>query len=409
MSKFFKGIKGSLKAEWWSGASWLMTLCVIQLLVGIFYIYVHHIHPGEQFVQLETDQTKTLNDLLSIYPDSQLPTSLLKYTDSLKRAGIIEKKVPGTIPPGIYDSIASLRKHRAAMVKQFLRTAYKGNLCDSMLNEMDSTLLELNTRDAGTYITTKKFKVKSYFWLAGNLMYCEALLWSFIGVISSLIYYVSLANQLARKGTEDDDIGPFDTSEISAQVAKMFYAPAITLVLVIGYNYFSGKNEGMINISVNNGLILFAFIAGFYSGRLMKLLDSLKNLILPTASDAGSKKTDGAAATGVADITVQVGLNNAVAASPDGPGIIEAGFNAATVTLEPAGKPGNSIPLNKPAEDQGGVFSGSKIPYGKYTLKARYAYKNQQTIINLAASQDIEISKSATAFTLVLDRVKEEG
>jgi hypothetical protein len=403
MNKFFNKIIGIIRASWWSGPSWMLTLCFIQVLVCVFYVLIHLKEKGSEYVQLEGDQVKTVNDLVSMYPDSQLPTSSLKQnTEKLKNDTT-------TAQYRLFDSVSKLRIQRNKMVKQFLQSVFKLENSEKQMADLDTTLIELNTKDAETYIAGKKFLAPSFFWLEGSRVYWEAILWSFIGVIVSLIYYVSLANQLTLQKAEDGDIGPFDNSEISGQVAKMFYAPTITLIVVLGYSYFSNNNKGMINISVNHGLIIFSFMAGFYSGRLMKLLDSVKNLILPTASNDNSKK-DGDSATGnTVDIQVKLDLAQGVANGPNGPGITEAGFNTATVTLIPSGNPTGGIALKKPDDDQSGVFTGSKIPYGKYTIEAKYAYKNNQTILNLAASQPIEVSGGSKVFTVVLDLAKEQG
>lgn len=104
----------------------------------------------------------------------------------------------------------------------------------------------------------------------------------------------------------------------------MFYAPACTIVLVLGYQYLTDSNDNMIDISVNNGLIVFAFVSGFFSGRVMRFLDRLKELILPfgTATQTTITHTE----TGKADITVTLDLTEAVEKSQEGASISEAGL-----------------------------------------------------------------------------------
>lgn len=412
MRKFFTGINSFFKADWWTGGSWLMVLCVLQVALITVYLICHgKKHTGYEYVQLNTDQLKTFNDLAGIYPDAQPPTTVLKKSLEIDSPVNVYRK-------RVYDSTTNVREQRTGMIKKFLRTVYKSDEKDDQQNQdridkeladINSSLMELNTRDVTTFVTSRKFKVDSYFWLAGAYMYWEAIFWSFFGVITSLIYYVSLANQLALKKKAGDDIGPFETSEISAQVAKMFYAPAITLVIVLGYNFFSGKNQGAVDISVNHGLILFAFLAGFYSGRLMKLLDGLKNLALPISSDGPSTRPGTTPTTGTGDIRVTLKLADSMANNPAAASITEGGFNTATVTLEPVEGKGDVITLDRPAEDQGSTFTGSKIPYGKYTVKARYAFDNRQSVINLTGSQDIEVSATSLAFTVPLSQESSNG
>jgi len=271
-------------------------------------------------------------------------------------------------------------------------------ILDNQIDDLDAILIELNTKDVTSYILSERFKVDSYFWLGGPNMYWETVFWSILGVLTSLIYYVSLANQFKLKGQTDDDIGPFDPSEISSQVAKIFYAPAVTLVLVLTYSFVRGKTQNGIDIGVNHGLILFAFMAGFYSGRLMKLLDQLKKTVLPLSSDGGASKTT--PEKGSADVSITLQLDKA-ANIPNASDIVEAGFNKATVTLTPAAG-GAAIVLDAPKQDPGVAFTGSKIAFGKYTVKATLAFEGKSAVINLVGSQDIEVAADKKAFTISL-------
>jgi hypothetical protein len=399
-------------AAWWKGASWLAFLCVLFVILIVIYLVTHNRdHFGYEYVSLNTEQQKNFTDLVDIYSDDDSPTSvLLRDTTDVCGTG-----KTGAKPK--YDKAVAIRTQKAGMIEAFLSTTFKGDVRDTsnreksgnstiladQLREIDPTLRELNNKDVIAFILGKKFKVDSFFWLAGTSMYWETIFWSLFGVFTSLIYYVSLANQLSLKNKGDDDIGPFDTSEISAQVAKMFYAPAVTLVFVLGYSFVSGQNKDAVDISVNHGLILFAFVAGFYSGRLMKLLDKLKNSFLPDSSDGPSKDDKPAGSNG--DIAVTLKLSDAVANGPDGPGLLKAGLKTATVTLVPNGSAA-AITLDKPTEDQGVVFKAGKVPFGKYMVQAVYTYGNEPTVLNLVASQDIQVAADALTFTLVLEQIK---
>jgi hypothetical protein len=163
----------------------------------------------------------------------------------------------------------------------------------------------------------------------------------------------------------------------------------------------------MTDISIGKGLLLFSFICGFFSGRVMKFIDRLKDLVLPVSS-TDSTSTAPATATNAADIVVSLQITQALSQSPEGAGIIEGGFNTATVTLQPAAG-GDAITLQTPAEDQGAGFTTKQVPFGKYTLKAAMAYNNAGTIINLSASQDIEVNVTNKSFDLQLDKTAVNG
>jgi len=198
-------------------------------------------------------------------------------------------------------------------------------------------------------------------------------------------------------------------------------------------------------------LLLFSFICGFFSGRVMKFIDRLKDLVLPVSSSSstgatgstngtdgadsgtGASGTNGTAteATGTTSdnniaetantgntvtaetangtgVTVSLQLAPEVAQSADGPDIVEGGFNTAVVTLQPAAG-GSPITLAVPSEDQGANFTAKQVPSGKYTLQASMAYKNTTTVINLSASEAVEVSGASNSFELQLDKTAVSG
>lgn len=58
-------------------------------------------------------------------------------------------------------------------------------------------LAQMKNQDITDYLIDKKFMVSSPFWLTGNKTYLEAFFWSLMGVLVSLVYYVSIANAKA--------------------------------------------------------------------------------------------------------------------------------------------------------------------------------------------------------------------
>src|SRR5207249_1890086 len=73
----------------------------------------------------------------------------------------------------------------------------------------------------------------------------------------------------------------FDSSEIPSQAARLAYAPCCTLIIVLGYNFFS--NQNLPDIGSSKGIIVFAFVGGFYTSRLIALLDRLKDVLFPNS------------------------------------------------------------------------------------------------------------------------------
>ena len=420
-----------IKAKIRSGAGWLLARCVILSVVILSYFWLHVHYTGTDHKKLDTQQLSTIDNILSENPDP--------VTVALK-------------PDTSYKAINAQRAQRDKRLAAFLQNEFDNQMDLTRWAQLDTVLTGLNNKDAKLYLTNQEIIVKDFFWFTGRSTYLEVLLWALIGVLVSLIYYVSLANGQAAKTTdeEDGDIGPFDSSEISGQVAKMFYAPICALVLVLGYSLLNSDNK-MTDISMGKGLLLFSFICGFFSGRVMKFIDRLKDLVLPVSSSSstgatgstngtdgadsgtGASGTNGTAteATGTTSdnniaetantgntvtaetangtgVTVSLQLAPEVAQSADGPDIVEGGFNTAVVTLQPAAG-GSPITLAVPSEDQGANFTAKQVPSGKYTLQASMAYKNTTTVINLSASEAVEVSGASNSFELQLDKTAVSG
>ncbi|MDR6943347.1 hypothetical protein [Mucilaginibacter pocheonensis] len=386
-----------IKAKMWTGAGWLLTLCVTLVLVVAIYMLLHVCYGGSDHKKLDNVQLLNIDNVLAAYPE---PDSVqLKLND-----------------PAAKKALLAQRKERDLALFNLLKNEYNGQIQERYLKQMDSLLVNLNNKDAKTYLNGKEIIVNSFFWFVGSGTYAEVLFWSLIGVLVSLIYYVSNANGVKITQSGDADAatadtaqtGPFNKAEIPGQVSKLFYAPVCALVLVLGYDLLGDSSSKMTDISIGKGLLLFSFISGFFSGRVMKFLDKLKDLVLPIgASDSTTPTTNEPSDnTNMVDVTVELQLASDLSSTPDGANIIDGGFNSAVVTLKP--ETGDEIILDKPADDQSDSFT-TKAPAGKYTLYASMASKNGDTIVNLAASKNIEVSDSNKIFQLELDKTTGAG
>lgn len=367
-----------LQAKTWSGRSWLLMLCFLLSVVIIGYVVSHNIWKGKQYVQLDKQQILLLNKYLN--------------NDQHKSSNS--------------DSISFYRQQRDTYLIAYLKSEMHQQLDQKEFTRTMDLISKMNHENVIDFLAEKKFLVHSVFWLTGNKAYVEALLWSLMGVLVSLIYYVSIANTKSLHTAGTDDSGSFDPAEISGQVAKMFYAPTCTIVLILGYQYLIDTNNSMIDISVNNGLIVFSFISGFFSGRVMRFLDRLKELVLPFGTSSQPTTTQSVQS---GDIEVTLDLSDSVSKSEYGPSLAEAGFNASIVSLVPQ-KGGDVISLINPAEDQADTFFGKNIPYGTYQLQAILSHKlDDDTIINLQAQKEIEIKSVQEKISVTLEKVMFEG
>jgi hypothetical protein len=356
------------------GNRWQFALCLLlSLIVGI-YALLHGIwyeKRGKEYVQLSKEQLDIIHSNLALFPDSL----------GGKGAGL-----------------TTIRSERDALIIRYLQTEYHNKLEEGYLADLRFLMARQNSRDLYQFLSKARILVKGPFWLTGNMIFVEAWFWSLFGVLVSLIYYVSLANAKGSTITGNDDLGAFDPREVPGQIAKMFYAPACTIVLLLGYHFISAS-DNMVDVSVNKGALVFAFIAGFYSGRVMKFLDRLKELLLPAGA---SEQRKAPAIAPNADVEVNLSLEPVLSKTPEGIDIAEAGYNAAEVMLIPE-KGGEPIALVNPVDDQGDSFHAQTIPSGKYTLLARMAHKmDDERIVNLEARTEVELQSGANAFSLEL-------
>lgn len=234
------------------GKYWFGFLILLHTVAVILYIIAHFFLPGSEMKTLNNSQFQNLSLLVE---DFNNPIDSVELT---------------------------LRTHRDKRIITYLKTSFDE---DSIvpLNRMFISLPDVKTKNVMSLLKDQEFKVSSFFWLHGYLSFAEVLLWAFVGVLLSLIYYVSIANRgKPADGSTTLEVRAFDYKEIYDHIAKMVYAPVCTLVLILSYTYIS-SDSSVANVSAGKGMLVFSFIAGFYSGRVMKFLDKLKDLLLPSS------------------------------------------------------------------------------------------------------------------------------
>lgn len=349
----------------WTAGKWLFVLITMLLLLIIPYIIIHNKYNyGAEYVQLTEKQVQRVSSLILLNASND--------TDS------------NTTP---------LTAQQISLVVDFLNVELSGDINAAQLTEIKNYLLKVDKREATAFLTDTRYKVKSYFFLTGSATYIEVIFWALFGVIASLLFYVADAY---RKNQNDPEEG-FDPSELPYQIAKLFYAPLAVLVLVLGYGLFSG--EELIDIDAGKGMIIFAFVGGFYSGRMMNFLDRLKDVLLP-GNDTSTQKQGTSPGAGnsnnnsnMADVQVKLSLDGTLLTDAQKANIAEAGWNKGVVTLQPDA--GDVIVLSVPKNDQDDTFTGTAIPFGHYLLKAAFSLADDdRSIINLEGSADVEISQS---------------
>lgn len=254
---------------------------------------------------------------------------------------------------------------------------------------------------AVAFIQNARFKVKSYFWLAGPHTYVEVIFWTIFGVITSILFYVAMA---ISNGTG------FKPSETPGHLAKIAYSPFISLIIIFSYNYLSSP-DSIVDVSASKGTLIISFLLGFYSSRAMKLLDKLKEIVLPYGDESKSvvpptAETDpalSAPSPSGSAVNVDVNLND-----PQHPDAEELNghITQTAVSLVPQGG-GEPIILNKTGEDElEGLFAAQNVPQGNYTLTANLTTSDGG---NYGGSQDIQVINGENTYTLTLTKTEISG
>ncbi|MGV3641310.1 MAG: hypothetical protein ACO1NZ_12365 [Adhaeribacter sp.] len=387
---------------------WFRFLVYLMTAIGLAYIVSHllmarfHEKAGYEYEKLDARQLQHLN---TIYFDS-LQADLDALTPGLDRLRLMpdslrtrENKRLLAQQKAISDSI------KCARVLMYLQHEFNGKVDQDQLNDMRAYLCTARPLEAISFLSLVRLQVRSYFWLTGPEVYFEVIFWSWFGVICSILYNLGVvAKSITTVPNNPHTV--FDSTEIPNQVAKMIYAPLCTMSIVLGYNYFSDRN--IVDISSSKGLIVFAFIGGFYSSRLIAFLDRLKEVILPSHNtpELPAQRTSGQIL--LHDILVELTLQEGVLSAELTTEIAEIGFNDASVELENE-ETGDLVSAVPAGEDQTALFKVPSLRPGKYLIRASWSKEINGEPVNLEARQIEQVLSSEITIVVNLKKAAGEG
>ncbi|MEO6550842.1 MAG: hypothetical protein ABIN94_22760 [Ferruginibacter sp.] len=424
----------SVKKSFWDFKSyeenqWFKKLVQGLLFVAAVYIGLHllinWLRPDMEYeyIKLDKDQMQQVS-MIYLHPsDFRKADSIKSKKDSLSDS-------LGATSPSVgndsVDSINKLKQQRLAddsvRAKRLFSKYQFSDSCDCrectteerimcfLWNEFNHKLDTLQLRSVAQYLscasTTEatgflsrtRFKVQSYFWLIGPLVYLEIIFWTWLGVLCSLLFNLGV---ISRKSTTNptDPTTYFDSSEIPSQVAKLLYAPVCTLIIILGYNFFTDEN--IVDISSSKGVLVFAFIGGFYSSRLISFLDRLKELLLPVSGPSGTQ----ADIPPLRNIVVQVQLEENVKTLWDS---LKIDLQSLKVTLQKEGSTQQAIALNIDTS-QWPLFIFDFVQPGNYIIEAAWSTKINDKAANLQAKQRLEMKGADQSVVLKLAAVDSDG
>ena len=418
---------------------WFRLLALTLLSVAVLYISSHYLLDhfkkqqswGYEYSRLDQKQMQQIN---RIYFDSALPkakevsssnnTSDNKEqqsstitsdknksadSDQTKKQVVpkdgSEKNKPTTAGHEEIDSSSLLKIPASIRVIEYLNNEFNSKIDTSQMQMINHYLSIAKPMEATNFLADVRLRVISYFWLTGPAVYFEIIFWTIFGVLAYLLFNIGIVLQNSTTSPANPR-SVFDNSEIPNQVAKILYAPLCTLVIVLGYNFFS--NQNIVDISSSKGVIVFAFIGGFYSNRLIAFLDRLKEVLLPISGTSDlplNKNQPSLVPVKNASINLQVDKS-------DWPTELTTNFseselNSAVVILKTqnVGSPiygtssGSPLPIK---------FIFSDIRPGIYNAGATWNKTIGTNTYSLKADNLITISESSFTFSLTLKLVKKD-
>ncbi|MEO7767708.1 MAG: hypothetical protein ABIS01_09790, partial [Ferruginibacter sp.] len=360
----------TLKKSFWNfkayeESDWFKKLIITLICLGIVYVLLHWLTnslfptAGYEYIRLDKDQMQQIN---KIYFDNDSTSSLKK--SSVNNGDSSGNVVVRSIKYLVRDSCDCYNCTKDEKVVCYLWNQFNHNLDTSQLHTIRQYLACSSPSEATSFLNGVRFQVKSYFWLAGPVVYWEIIFWSWFGVICSILFNLGVVSKSSTTNPTDRTTY-FDSSEIPSQVAKMLYAPVCTLVIVLGYNFFSGQN--LVDINSSKGVLVFAFIGGFYSSRLISFLDRLKELFLPVSSTEGK----GIDSPPLRNIVVQLQLDTTVIHLWDS---LKGDLNSLKITLreEHSTQEAIALPIDT---NQWPLFIFDYVKQGTYSIQALWSAK----------------------------------
>lgn len=395
---------------WQKENNWLLLLTLLLLSTVIIYLSVHSL---EQF---NSDAPHEYYDEPHEAEYKKMDEADIAYLTSLINVGSTSIPTPGQNIENIIDSTNS-KSITIENKATFAGIRFKNNpncrvVKDFIVSQLpyvypQDTVKIFNLLDeqpnslAVAYIQNTRFRVKSYFWLAGPHTYLEVIFWTIFGVIASILFYISAAIA--------NGIG-FRAQESPGHLAKIVYAPFISLIIIFSYNVISNP-DSFIDVNASKGTLIISFLLGFYSSRAMKLLDKIKDVVLPygdqTSADdkREAEESDAAAAnnTGLA-VSVDLTINDPAHSDQE---VLQGHIAQAQVTLSPTNGTGEPITLEQNSEDElSSTFIAPTVPAGEYTLTASLSTADGE---NYEATEPATVNEEDTTFNLTLTKTEVSG
>lgn len=272
----------------WSARQWLAFFSMLLFAWTVLYLVTHSRYglQGYEYTRFNDADIRHINSILVSANTQETAFSdyAVKHRVSNTNDGFLDAYPSDSAQPISYASDYPEttylnnqpedidRKERVKKAMVYVLSQYGNRIDQEQAENIQRYIYTFNTSETGIFLNDFHLKIKSFFWLSGALLYGEIVFWTIFGVLCSLLLFVG--NTIRR----NIDIN----RDVLYQAARLLYAPFAGMILVLCYSYVKGGSS--IDIQPNEGIIVFAFILGFYSGTVMEWLDRLRAVIFNTGN-----------------------------------------------------------------------------------------------------------------------------
>ncbi len=265
--------------SYWTRRKWFTLTVFLLLFWVVIYLFTHAPaqFTGYKYSRFSAKQVQHISNILA-NNEAVIPKAIKSSSESSQ---------PGAARTALADSDRIYLHSSAAHVKvkcdtctvskamDYINGEFGDRIDEQQLYSIREYMLSFGPYESGTYLATTDIKVKSFFWLTGPLLYIEAIFWALMGVLCNVLFTIG-ADIRAYPGRRNSK---YYTSKIPYDIAKFLYAPFCTIVLLLCYNYI--KHRNIVEVNASEGVIVFAFIAGLFSSKMMGALEKIKDAIIP--------------------------------------------------------------------------------------------------------------------------------
>lgn len=386
------------RTEYWANQNrYIFLLCSLLTIFGILYVYFHdsdnqrtkNVGTSYELKKLSTDVLKQINSIVENDPQSN-------SNDSNQTANTSQDSSLAEVAKGDAKNANQVSDAVVNRIVDYISFNFPD--WDSVNREaLRRDITGLSKNSTITHLSSVKISIKSYFWLNGPLTLLEIFFWSIFGVLTSLLYFITEAIR-----NKDPKIH-FEPDQIPSHVAKLFYAPVVTMVIIFCYDYATGDSGT--DLSVSKAILVVSFLLGFYSGRAMELLNRVKEVLLPYASDKGPKPADvNRDEPAGKKITINLELaNSEMPPETDYESVLNQLGTAVVKLIDKSNA--SEILLTKTGEDQEGLFVAENVVGNNYKLQASFVTTDNLSFVYEA---DIDLSTEDT-FEIALKKDEVDG